>query len=310
MRRIPRYLEALAERWVKRGLRKSLDPDQYQAVAEKVLARLPGEYELLTKEGNARTAAMNRQLAWSMAFVAGAVNAGGFLAIAHYTSHMTGVVSQMADAAAAGDYGVLWTALGMLLCFMTGAALSTLLVSLGKRRHMRGRYALSLLVEAGLLLVFGYLGARLQARELLDLELTRAVALLCFIMGMHNAVTTNISGAQVRTTHMTGNATDIGIELAKLFYINSERLPDAPKILADRGRLKLVALLLISFVVGGVAGAVGFKHIGFKAVLPLAGFLCFLAARPALLELRFLVRHLRRHFPGSSPLQGPPADRP
>ncbi|HJU84499.1 MAG TPA: YoaK family protein, partial [Holophagaceae bacterium] len=284
----------VAHRFALRVIRRAKDPARYQAAAQRFLDRLPGEYEMLTKEGAARTASMNRQLAWSMAFVAGAVNAGGFLAVAHYTSHMTGVASQMADATAIGDYAVMLTALGMMICFMGGAFTSTVLVSLGKRRRMPGRYALSLLVESGLLLAFGYLGARLQAHEVLDLELTGAVALLCFIMGMHNAVTTNISGAQVRTTHMTGNVTDIGIELAKLAYINTKRHADAPPILADRGKLKLVGLLLVSFLLGGVVGALGFKHIGFKTVLPLAAFLCFLAARPALLELRLLIRHVKR----------------
>ncbi len=60
----------------------------------------------------------------------------------------------------------------------------------------------------------------------------------------------------------------------------------------------------MSFTVGGVAGALGFKRLGFSTVLPLAAFLCFLAARPALLELRFLVRHLRRDFRGSTPRKG------
>ena len=295
--RVPRYLQIVARRFVWRLVRRAKDPAQYQAAAQRFLDRLPFEYEVLTKVGEARTASLNRQLAWSMAFVAGAVNAGGFLAVAHYTSHMTGVASQMGDAGAVADYGVLLTALGMMIFFMAGAFASTVLVALGKRRGIRGRYAFSLLAESGLLLLFGYMGARLQAHDVLDLELTVAVALLCFIMGMHNAVTTNISGAQVRTTHMTGNVTDIGIELAKLAYYNTARRGDTPKIMADRSKLKLVGLLLISFLVGGVVGALGFKHLGFKTVVPLAGFMCFLAARPALLELRLLIRRLRRDFP-------------
>jgi len=45
-----------------------------------------------------------------------------------------------------------------------------------------------------------------------------------------------------------------------------------------------------------VVGALGFKHIGFKVTVPLAGFLCFLAARPLLLELRLLLHRLRRQW--------------
>ena len=292
MRRIPRYLQAIAERYVMRHLRRSLDPAEAQAAILGVIKALPGRFEAITREGDARTAGMNRQLAWSMAFVAGAVNAGGFLAVGRYTSHMTGVVSSIADGTAQGDFVAALSFLAMMLCFLGGAALSTLLVSYGKRHHLRSRYALSLLVESVFLLVFGYLGARLDAK--VRLGLPEATALLCFIMGMHNAVTTNISGAVVRTTHMTGNVTDLGIELAKLFYRNSRKLEGAPVIRADRKHLKLVGLLLASFVAGGIAGALGFRHFGFMTTVPLALFLVLLAGRPVLLELRLLLRHLRR----------------
>ena len=292
MRRIPRYLQALAERYVIRHLRRRLDPAEAQAAVLGVLKALPGRFETITREGDARTASMNRQLAWSMAFIAGAVNAGGFLAVGRYTSHMTGVVSSIADGAALGDLAAALSFLAMMLCFLGGAGLSTVLVSYGKRHHMRSRYALSLLAEAVLLLVFGYLGARLDAK--VRLGLPEATALLCFIMGMHNAVTTNISGAVVRTTHMTGNVTDLGIELAKLFYRNSPKLQGAPVIRADRGRLKLVGLLLASFLIGGTLGAIGFRHAGFKTTIPLAAFMILLAARPLVLEIRLTLRHVKR----------------
>ncbi|HTL97806.1 MAG TPA: YoaK family protein [Holophagaceae bacterium] len=292
MRRIPRYLQAVAERYVVRHLRRNMDPAEARAAVLGVLQSLPGQILAITREGDARTAAMNRQLAWSMAFVAGAVNAGGFLAVGRYTSHMTGVVSSLADSGAAGDLATALSFLVMMLCFMGGAALSTILVSYGKRHRMRSRYALSLLVEAAFLLLFGYMGGRLDAKVHFDLP--EATALLCFIMGMHNAVTTNISGAVVRTTHMTGNVTDLGIELAKLFYRNSRRLKEAPVIRADRGRLKLVGLLLAAFIMGGILGALGFHRFGFKTTVPLALFLVLLAGRPLLLELRLLLRKLRR----------------
>ena len=44
-----------------------------------------------------RTDDANRRLGQSLAFVAGAANAGGFLAVKQYTSHMSGIVSAMAD---------------------------------------------------------------------------------------------------------------------------------------------------------------------------------------------------------------------
>lgn len=292
MRRIPRFLAYLTRRYLAHGFRKSLDPVTYYTVLDRTLEKLPTRWEDWTREGESRTAEMNRQLAGAMAFVAGAVNAGGFLAVGHYTSHMTGVVSSMADQAAIGDYEALAYAFGMLVCFVAGAFVSTGLISYGRRHRWRGRYALALGLEAILLLVFGYAGARLEAREYAWVN--GSVALLCFIMGLHNAVTTNISGAAVRTTHLTGTVTDIGIELSRLVYRNSPNLLDAPRIAADRTRLKLMGLLLVAFLAGGTLGAVGFKHIGFKITVPLALFLVVLALRPLWLELRLFLRHLKK----------------
>jgi uncharacterized membrane protein YoaK (UPF0700 family) len=144
------------------------------------------------------------------------------------------------------------------------------------------------------MLVFGFMGNRLEQEIKFTLPMT--VMLLCFIMGMHNAVTSIISGAAVRTTHLTGTITDIGIELSRLSYVNIHHRSGRERIVANRQKLSLLLLILASFLGGGVAGALGFKHIGFKVTLPLAGFLCFLAARPLLLELRLLLHRLRKQW--------------
>jgi uncharacterized membrane protein YoaK (UPF0700 family) len=299
MRRIPRTLQLIVARYLRRLLRHRLDGRQLQVVVDRALATLPIQEELLVREGALRSENLNRQLAWAMAFVAGAVNAGGFLAVSHYTSHMTGVVSSMADQVAEGDLVTALAALAMMLSFLAGAFVCALLISFGQRRRMRSRYALTLLLESGLMLVFGFMGNRLQQEIRFTLPLT--VMLLCFIMGLHNAVTSIISGAAVRTTHLTGTVTDIGIELARLSYVNVHHRQGRARILADRRKLQLLLLILISFLGGGVVGALGFKHVGYKVTVPLAGFLCFLAARPLLLELRLLLHRVGRQWGAEGP---------
>jgi uncharacterized membrane protein YoaK (UPF0700 family) len=291
MRRIPRTIQVVARRYLQRLLRDRLDGPHLQAAIESALATLPIQEKLLVREGALRSEGLNRQLAWAMAFVAGAVNAGGFLAVGHYTSHMTGVVSSMADELAAGDLETVLAALAMMLSFLGGAFACTLLISWGQRQRMRSRYALTLLAESVLMLVFGFMGNRLQQEVRFTLPLT--VMVLCFIMGMHNAVTSIISGAAVRTTHLTGTVTDIGIELGRLSYVN-RRHHRRERIVANRPKLRLLLLILVAFLAGGVTGALGFRHIGFKVTVPLAAFLCFLAARPLLLELRLLLHRLKR----------------
>lgn len=227
-----------------------------------------------------RTPIADAWLGLPMTFVAGATNAGGLLAVGQYTSHMSGIISAMADNAILGASGLVIAGLGALLPFVLGAATSAILVNWG-RLHRTGReYALPLTLEAFLLLAFGVLG--FYARHS-SIALFMEVAVLCFIMGLQNATVTKLSGARIRTTHMTGIVTDMGIELGKLFYPNHRRRrANAPLVLADREKLKLLALFLLSFFGGGVIGALGFNYVGFVFSVPLALLVLALAGPSAI----------------------------
>ncbi len=242
--------------------------------------------------GRHRSTQANRQLGLTLAFVAGAINAGGFLAVQQYTSHMTGIVSAMADNLALGAYDLVLSGAGGLLCFLLGAACCAVMVNYSRRRVMHSEFALPLLLEALLLLCFGLLGARLSSIDGLFVPVT--VMLLCFIMGLQNALITKLSKAEIRTTHITGIVTDIGIELGKLFYCNSRTATQQPKVLADRNKLQLLSQLALCFGLGGVLGALGFKHVGYLSTVPLALVLVILAIVPALDDLGFLLRRRKR----------------
>ncbi len=242
--------------------------------------------------GRKRSRDANRHLGFSLAFVAGATNAGGFLAVQQYTSHMTGVVSSMADHLVLGSHELVLNGVGGLLSFLLGAMCSAMMVNYARRRRMHSEFALPLLLEAVLLLCFGVLGARLAQIEGLFVPLT--VMLLCFIMGLQNAVITKLSHAEIRTTHVTGIVTDIGIELGKLFYWNLDRDGVRPQVLANRERLRVLSTLVLSFFLGGVIGAAGFKHVGYVSTIPLALILVLLAIVPAIDDLVLWVRRLAR----------------
>ena len=232
--------------------------------------------------GSKRTDTANRHLARYLAFVAGAANAGGFLAVRQYTSHMTGIVSAMADNFAVGSLSLVSNGLAAILSFLLGAFLTTLLVRWARSRALESEYALPLIVEAVLLVLFGVTGRVFAGERVLG-----TVMLLCFTMGLQNAIITKLSGAEIRTTHMTGIVTDMGIELGKLFYWNSSKVdPSVQLVLANRTKLKTLGTMLTMFLVGGVAGAMGFKHIGYASTIPLAGLLLVLAIVPLLDDLR------------------------
>ncbi len=229
--------------------------------------------------GMQRTEKSNEHLGFALAFVAGAANAGGFLAVAQYTSHMTGIVSSMADNLVLGYVGVSAAGLGALLSFLLGAACSAILINWARRQRLQSVYALSLLLEAFLLLCFGLVGANLTHHMGFYVSLT--VMLLCFIMGLQNAIMTKISHSVIRTTHVTGVVTDLGIELGKLIYWNRmTSLPEENRVLGNRTKLRLLATLLLVFFVGALTGAYGFKHVGFISTVPLAAILLVLAIVP------------------------------
>ncbi|QIE25595.1 hypothetical protein SBC1_51330 (plasmid) [Caballeronia sp. SBC1] len=231
-----------------------------------------------------RTDRNNRRLGRWLAFIAGAANAGGFLAVGQYTSHMSGIVSALADNLAVGDLGLVVAGLSSLAAFMTGAATSAIMINWGRRRRAQSEYALPLMLEAVLLLCFGLLGSNLENNRFLFVPAT--VGLLCYVMGLQNAIITKISKAEIRTTHMTGIVTDIGIEIGKLFYWNvSESGPGVTAVRADRSRLRLLVSLLGMFFIGGLAGALGFKYVGFISTLPLSAMLVVLAVVPLVDDL-------------------------
>lgn len=143
--------------------------------------------------GRARTRRGNRRLGLLLAFVAGAINAGGYLAVQRYTSHMTGVVSGVADDLALGEFALAAAGAVLVGMFMLGAVTTALLTNWARRRRLHSEYALSLLLEAALLLLFGLMGAALAHHTALRVPLT--VALLSYLMGLQNAVVTKINRA-------------------------------------------------------------------------------------------------------------------
>lgn len=235
-----------------------------------------------------RSRSDNVRLGAGLAFVAGATNAGAFLAVGQYTSHMTGIFSTLTDAVALSRWPIAAVSAAALVAFLAGAATTAILVNAGRRRGLSSAFALPLLLEALLLLAFGAFGARLTASHALLVPAT--VILLCFTMGLQNAVITKISNAVIRTTHVTGMVTDLGIELGKLVYANRLQGAHVEPVRADREKMGVLTLLLVAFFAGGLLGAIGFQNFGYIATVPLAALLGALSIVPALDDIRNALR--------------------
>lgn len=235
---------------------------------------------LVRLAGPDRTERRNGWLAAVLALVAGTLNAVGLAAVAVYTSHMTGITASIADHLVQGGADVVLIGVEALVCFVLGAMTCALVFNWGRRRHLRGRFANVLLLEAALVLAFGGLADQLTWEHRRHVF----IAVLCFTMGLQNATITKVSNAQIRTTHVTGMITDIGIELGKYAYRN--RMRGEPPVRADRAKLGMLSGLVALFFLGGLAGASGYLAVGFSILIAPALVLFAVAVPPVLADLR------------------------
>ncbi|MGE8282098.1 MAG: YoaK family protein [Stenotrophomonas sp.] len=184
----------------------------------------------------------------ALSCVAGMVNVVGFLGFEHQAvSHLTGSTSQLGIALAQGDWrsvGHLW---GLLIAFSLGAMLSGLIIQ-GESLQLGRRYGLALALESALLLAAIPLFKQQQVWGAL------AAAMAC---GLQNALATTFSGAVVRTTHLSGMFTDLGIGLGHLL----RGLP------LQLRRLTLSGLIISGFLAGGILGAWLFVRWQYDALL-------------------------------------------
>jgi uncharacterized membrane protein YoaK (UPF0700 family) len=198
---------------------------------------------MLIREGDQRTIEIDIRLASAFAGVAGAINAAGFQATGFFSANMTGNVSALSDSLGLGRLGLAALFGGLVAAFVFGAFASGLLINAGRRRNAPAVYAYSIALEGVLLLLLGFI-------DVVSQDFGRGPVLilaLSFIMGLQNAATTRISNARVRSTHVSGMATDIGLACAALF----ERGRDRQNAIST---LRLYATTISAFLVGGVLG--------------------------------------------------------
>lgn len=182
--------------------------------------------------------------AFVLAFIAGCVNAVGLLGFQHQAiSHVSGTVTLVATTALTGAPGQVLHLMGVLLSFLLGACVSGFTLS-GRSVKLGRHYDVLLLVEAGMLLA---------AMALLSSGSGAGHYLASAACGLQNALATTYSGAVVRTTHLTGIFTDLGIMLGSTLRGKT----------FDRRKAILFVLIAAGFVTGSGCGAWLFLVYGF-----------------------------------------------
>lgn len=219
---------------------------------------------MLRHQGQRRTFKHNLRLAVLLSLAAGIVNVAGFMSFSIYTTNVTGHVAHFAKELSEGNfYLAKIIALWMFLFFLGAFFSSTVIYSVGKRKP-RFSHSIPLLIEAFILLYVGYSGQNDTVSVNRNYFLSGS---LLFAMGMQNAMVSIVSGFVVRTTHLTGMFTDLGIELSRLFQSSKEEKTDLNK------KIILHFSIIMMFIIGGVVGGFMYHQVQFKIFIIAAVFL-------------------------------------
>lgn len=175
---------------------------------------------------------------------AGMVNAVTLLSVFGVPStHVTGMLTQLAvESVGADDTIPLGYVAGICISFIIGAAISGMTLP-SSRLRLSHRYGTLLILES-LLLVLA--AVALKQQSFIGI-LSASVA-----AGLQNALATQYSGTILRTTHVTGVITDLGVSLGRFL----RGAPTSP------WRVYLHLCILIGFGGGSIVGAILFMRWG------------------------------------------------
>lgn len=186
--------------------------------------------------------------AWVLAFIAGIVNVVGYLGFSHQAvTHLTGNTSLLADALVARHFSEVSFLLALMSAFVAGCMVSGFIIQ-DSTLKLGHRYGVALMLVSALL--FAAI-PQLQHHSNLGMYFAAGAC------GLQNAMMSTYSGAVMRTTHISGMFTDLGIALG-------HALRGMP---VDKRRLSLCGLVISGFFLGGVTGALLFSYLNYLTLL-------------------------------------------
>ena len=213
--------------------------------------------------GKTRTLRHNLRIASLLSFVAGMVNTTGFFSVKRLTTNVTGHFAFLMDEVFQLNWWQGFIYFLYIFFFFLGSFVSNLLIELVAQKSDRYIYMAPALIESIILFVIGFYG-----QYLIALHPNLIACSLLFAMGLQNSFVTTISSAVVRTTHLTGLFTDLGIDLSQLFFFK-EKEQKRKLMSAIRLRFTIVCF----FFGGGILGGVLYSRIGIYALTIAAAIL-------------------------------------
>lgn len=205
---------------------------------------------------------------WSlMAFIAGSINAGGFLACNRFVSHVTGFATLFGVGVAVKDILGALSMLSVPGFFLMGSMVAAYLTDARLQKGRKARFGVVMLLVALLLLMAALLG-HLQifgtfGREYHDRQDYFLLSLLCGASGLQNAAVTTGSRSLMRATHLTGMTTDLGIGLVRVLFGSHDNGMKRTEFYRTFVRLSII----LAFCFGSVVGAILFTKYGYLGFL-------------------------------------------
>jgi uncharacterized membrane protein YoaK (UPF0700 family) len=205
-----------------------------------------------------------------LSFLAGDVNAGGLLACGRFVSHMTGFYTLFGEKAAHWTWDQALGLLSIPFYFLFGAMISAYFVERPVHHGKRPRYVIVMALAFLCLFLAAVLGGFGWFGEFGETHLRSTyflLALLCMASGLQNAAVSSSSGHTVRVSHMTGNTTDLGIGIVRVWSLRGHSHRRDDEVRAAWLRAGIIG----AFAFGSAIGAVLFiryRYLGF--LLPAA----------------------------------------
>jgi uncharacterized membrane protein YoaK (UPF0700 family) len=229
-------------------------------------------------KGKSRTLKHNLRIATLLSFVAGLVNVVGFLSVHRLTTNVTGHFAYLIDEVFQLQLWQGFVYFLFIFFFFLGSFCSNLLVEWLNRNQKKFIFTFPVLIESLILSAVAVLG-----HYFIPAHSDWVAFALLFAMGMQNSLVTTISNSVVRTTHLTGLFTDLGIEMSQLFFYK-EASQRRRLISSIELRLSIISF----FFLGGIIGGVFYTHYNLHTLL-IASIILLTAVFYDYVKLRVMV---------------------
>jgi len=205
-------------------------------------------------QGKSRTLKHNLQIATVLSLAAGIINVTGFLSFKQLTTNVTGHFALFIYDLANFKFWKGTIYLLYIFSFLLGSFASSFLIEKYRVNKQLNVFVIPTVIESLILISIAVIS------NFVEITYPNFIVFaMLFAMGLQNSFVTKISNAVVRTTHLTGLFTDLGIDLSHLLFPESH--PDRDKL---KENIKLRIYIISSFFIGGLIGGFVYSELHLK----------------------------------------------